>query len=103
MMPTWLQVLDHAYTLLKPGGIIGVADFYISHKWPVSGRKKHSAFHRWLWPMWFGWDNVFPSPDHLPYLQHRFETVRLEERLGKVPYLPGLKAPYYLFVGRKRG
>ena len=55
---------------------------------------------RFFWPTWFGHDNVFPSPDHLPWLQSRFQTVKLEERLGKVPYLP-LKAPYYIFVGRK--
>ncbi len=101
MMPTWLAVLEHAFTLLKPGGMIGVADFYIAHKWPAAGRKKHSAFQRFFWPMWFGWDNVFLSPDQVNYLQHRFQTVQLIEGLGKVPYLLGLKAPYYVFLGRK--
>jgi S-adenosylmethionine-diacylgycerolhomoserine-N-methlytransferase len=101
MMPTWLNVLEHAYTLLKPGGMIGVADFYIGHKWPAAGRRKHSAFQRFFWPMWFGWDNVFLSPDQVHYLQHRFQTVKLIEGLGKVPYLLGLKAPYYVFLGRK--
>ena len=43
---------------------------------------------------------MFPSPDHVPWLQSRFQTVKLEERLGKVPYLL-LKAPYYIFLGRK--
>ena len=28
-----------------------------------------------LWPTWFGLDNVFPSPDHLPYLNQRFERA----------------------------
>lgn len=101
MMPTWLKVLDHAYDLLKPGGIIGVADFTISHKWPPSGRVKHSAFQRWLWPMWFGWDNVFLNPDHPNYFQERFQTLHIQEGLGRVPYLLGLKAPYYVFVGKK--
>jgi S-adenosylmethionine-diacylgycerolhomoserine-N-methlytransferase len=101
MMPTWLQVLERAFTLLKPGGMIGVADFTISHKWPGPGRRRHSAFQRFMWPMWFGWDNVFLNPDHVHYLQHRFQTVQLIEDLGKVPYLLGLKAPYYVFLGRK--
>jgi hypothetical protein len=35
-------------------------------------------------------------------LQAHFEAVRVEERRGRVPYLLGLKAPYYIFVGRKR-
>jgi S-adenosylmethionine-diacylgycerolhomoserine-N-methlytransferase len=102
MIPDWFAAVDRAHALLRPGGLVGVVDFYVSRKWPAPGRRRHSAFQRFFWPTWFGWDNVFLSPEHLPYLQSRFETVRLEERLGKVPYLLGLKAPYYLFVGRKR-
>ena len=55
---------------------------------PAPGMRRHSNFRRFFWPTWFGHDNVFPSPDHLPWLQGRFRTVKLEERLGKVPYLP---------------
>src|SRR5262249_30346630 len=101
MIPDWFQAIDHGHALLKPGGLIGVTDFYIGRKWPAPGLRKHSRWQRSFWPWWFGWDNVFLSADHLPYLQSRFQTVRLEERLGKVPYLFGLKAPYYLFLGRK--
>jgi S-adenosylmethionine-diacylgycerolhomoserine-N-methlytransferase len=101
MMPNWFQIIDRAHAFLKPGGMIGVADFYISRKWPAPGMRKHGALQRFLWPTWFGFDNVFLSPDHLPCLQSRFQTVRLEERFGKVPYLPLLKAPYYIFLGRK--
>jgi S-adenosylmethionine-diacylgycerolhomoserine-N-methlytransferase len=101
MIPDWFRAIDHARRLLKPGGLIGVADFYVSRKWPAPGRKKHSRFRRFFWPRWFSYDNVFVSPDHLPYLESRFEPIAIEERLGRVPYLLGLKAPYYLFVGRK--
>jgi S-adenosylmethionine-diacylgycerolhomoserine-N-methlytransferase len=102
MIPNWFAALERAYHLLKPGGIVGVVDFYISRKWPGTGLRRHSGLGRFFWPTWFCWDNVFLSPDHLPWLLDRFETVRLEERAGKVPYLMGLKAPYYIFVGRKR-
>jgi S-adenosylmethionine-diacylgycerolhomoserine-N-methlytransferase len=37
----------------------------------------------------------------LPYLQSRFQTVCLEERQGRVPYLPGVKVPFYIFLGRR--
>jgi S-adenosylmethionine-diacylgycerolhomoserine-N-methlytransferase len=47
-------------------------------------------------------DNVFPSPDHVPFLQRHFEPLKFEEHRSKVPYLPLLRTPYYLFVGRKR-
>jgi S-adenosylmethionine-diacylgycerolhomoserine-N-methlytransferase len=46
-------------------------------------------------------DNVYISPDHLPWLQSRFETVMLDTSLGKIPYLPLARVPYYVWVGRK--
>jgi S-adenosylmethionine-diacylgycerolhomoserine-N-methlytransferase len=101
MIPDWFRALERALHLLKPGGTIGVVDFYVSRKWPAPGLRRHSGFQRFFWPTWFGFDNVFPSRDHLPWLQSHFQTVRLEERLGRVPYLLGLKAPHYIFVGRK--
>src|SRR5262245_3981821 len=101
MIPDWFLALERARALLKPGGMIGVVDFYVSRKWPAPGMRRHSALRRWFWRSWFASDNVFLSPDHLPWLQAHFETVRLEERSGLVPYTPGLKAPYYLFLGRK--
>ncbi|MET0216575.1 MAG: hypothetical protein ABW205_01420 [Burkholderiales bacterium] len=41
------------------------------------------------------------SPDHLPYLETRFEALCREEHLGLLPYVPGVRVPWYLFVGRK--
>jgi S-adenosylmethionine-diacylgycerolhomoserine-N-methlytransferase len=101
MIPDWFRALERAHALLKPGGVIGVVDFYVSRKWPAEGMRKHSRLGRWFWPAWFGMDNVFLSPDHLPWLVSHFQTVMLEERLARVPYLLGLKAPYYIFLGRK--
>ena len=62
MIPSWFQAIDRAYALLRPGGVIGVTDFYIARKWPAPDMKKHSGFQRFFWPTWFGNDNVFPSP-----------------------------------------
>jgi S-adenosylmethionine-diacylgycerolhomoserine-N-methlytransferase len=102
MIPDWFRALDHAVRLLRPGGQIGVADFYVSRKWPADGMRRHSRSQRSFWPRWFAQDDVFLSPDHLPYLQTRFQQVKLIEGMGKVPYLLGWKAPYYVFLGRKR-
>jgi S-adenosylmethionine-diacylgycerolhomoserine-N-methlytransferase len=44
---------------------------------------------------------VFLSQDHLPYLQSKFNTLSLLEKKGFVPYMLGLKAPYYIFIGQK--
>lgn len=101
MIPDWFRAMEQAYRLLKPGGVIGVVDFYVARKWPTEGMKGHNAFQRSFWRWWFANDNVFLSPDHIPFLQAHFEPLVLEERLGAVPYMLGLKAPYYLFIGRK--
>lgn len=101
MMPHWWAVLENAHRLLKPGGLLGIADFYVSEKHPPPGLRKHSWAARGLWPTWFGFDNVFLNPDHVPYLHEHFTKELFREDAGRVPYLFGLKAPYYLFVGKK--
>lgn len=101
MIPDWFRCIDRAWEILKPGGLIGVADFFVARKWPAEGHVRHGRFTRFFWPQWFSWDNVFLSPDHVPYLQARFETVRLEQKMGKMPYMLGLRAPYYIYIGRK--
>jgi S-adenosylmethionine-diacylgycerolhomoserine-N-methlytransferase len=102
MMPDWFKAVDRAWENLKPGGVLGIVDFYVSRKYPETGLKKHGRFQRLLWPQSYAWDDVFVSADHVPYLRYRFEPIRFEEHLGRVPYMLGLKSPYYLFVGRKR-
>ena len=76
-----------------PKGVTG-RGFYVD---PRMGRRTGLQ----VWPVWFGADNVFLSPDHVPYLQRCFETVRLEEHRAKVPYMPLFRVPYYTFMGRK--
>jgi S-adenosylmethionine-diacylgycerolhomoserine-N-methlytransferase len=101
MIPPWFAALDHARSLLKPGGTIGVVDFHVSQKYPASGFTRHSFFTRNFWPFLFGIGNVFTSPDHLPYLERRFERSSLFESRLKIPYLPLLRVPYYIFSGKK--
>ena len=101
MIPDWFAAIDQAERLLKPGGHIGVVDFYVARKWPDADRMKHGWLTRTFWPTWFNMDNVYPSPDHIPYLRRQFETEVLEERKAWMRYLPGTRVPYYWFVGRK--
>ena len=103
MIPRWYDVIDNAWRILKPGGTIGVVDFYVSRKHPEPGRRRHGWWTRTFWPTWFAPDNVFPSPDHLPLLMSRFQPSGVEERLGKIPFLPIVRAPHYIFVGTKNG
>ncbi len=101
MIPDWFAAVDQAYRLLRAGGTFAVVDFYVARKFPTPGLRSQSWWTRHLWPTWFGFDNVHLNPDHIPYLQSRFETVMLDEATAAVPYLPGLRVPYYRFVGRK--
>jgi len=102
MIPDWFAAIDNALAMLKPGGLVGVVDFYVSRKHPAEGMARHRAPSRLFWTFWFNYDNVFPSPDHVPYLHRLFEPVAFSEHRAKVPYLLLLRTPYYRFVGRKR-
>jgi S-adenosylmethionine-diacylgycerolhomoserine-N-methlytransferase len=101
MMPRWRVVIDNVASMLRPGGTIGIVDFYVSPANPPAGRVRHSWLTRTMWPTWFGHDGVHLSADHLTYLQQRFETCHLSECRARVPYLPLVTAPYYVFIGRR--
>lgn len=102
MIPDWFAAIDNALRILKPGGRIGVIDFYVARKYPAEGLKQHKWSTRSFWPVWFSSDNVFPNPDHIPYLRRHFDTAVLKENRAKVPYLPLVRTPYYQFIGQKR-
>lgn len=101
MIPDWFRAIDHALELLRPGGTLGVVDFFVSRKYPAAGRVRHSWLQRNFWPVWFGNDNVWLSADHLPYLESRTLPLECTEHCTRVPYFPGLQVPYYLYLGRR--
>jgi S-adenosylmethionine-diacylgycerolhomoserine-N-methlytransferase len=95
MIPDWRGTIDNAIAMLAPGGLLGAVDFHVS--------PSHGALARAFWTRWFAHAGVRLSAGHLSCLCDRLETIACSERSGPVPYLPGLRAPYYVFVGRKRG
>lgn len=101
MIPDWFAALENAIAMLKPGGTIGVVDFYVARKFPAATLTRHRWLTRTFWPTWFALDNVFPSPDHIPFLHRHFTPLHFEEHRAKVPYIPLARVPYYLFIGRK--
>lgn len=102
MMPRWEGVIENALRMLRPGGAIGVVDFYVSPPEPPAGRIRHGLLTRTLWPAWFRHDGVHLNGEHLDRLQEQFETVQLAECRARIPYLPLVTVPYYIFIGRKR-
>ncbi|HSO07753.1 MAG TPA: class I SAM-dependent methyltransferase [Pelomicrobium sp.] len=102
MIPEWERALDNALAMLKPGGLLGCVDFYVSAAGPPAGRARHGWLTRRFWPAWFSHDGVRLDPGHLPALLARTRCEYLREARAPVPYLSGLRVPYYVFVGRKR-
>jgi S-adenosylmethionine-diacylgycerolhomoserine-N-methlytransferase len=101
MIDDWRGALTNAMSMLKPGGTLGVVDFYVSGANPQPGFIRHAAWQRWFWRRWFAHDGVRLSPEHLAVLTDLLpDHVRLE-RQGALPYILGLSVPYYLFIGRK--
>lgn len=101
MIPDWQRAIDNAAAMLRPGGVVAVVDFYVGHEHPAPGMVRHGRWTRTFWPRWFRHDGVHLGPERLDYLRSSFATACLAERFGDVPYLPGLRVPHYLFIGRR--
>jgi S-adenosylmethionine-diacylgycerolhomoserine-N-methlytransferase len=93
MMPDWRAVLANAYAMLAPGGRLGLVDFHL----PANASRLGNRF----WQAWFKHDGVHLSGEHRRVLESLFKHPWIREGRAAVPYLPGLRAPYYVFVGVK--
>lgn len=101
MIPDWAGALDNAIAMLRPGGRLGVVDFYVADPAPGPGAARHGAWTRTFWPWWFRHDGVHLSPRHLATLRARLTNLSVQETFAPVPYLPGLRVPYYVLTGTK--
>lgn len=101
MIPDWLRALTNALTMLKPGGTLGVVDFYVAGAEDGAAQAVQCALERWFWTHWFGHDQVHLSPLHLSALRATTDRPHQQESRGSLPYLPWLRAPYYIFAGAK--
>lgn len=102
MIPDWRKAIDNAVAMLRPGGVLGAVDFHVSAARPALGRVRHGWLARMFWRGWFGHEGVWLDPEHLTYLRCALPDHAFEERHASVPCLPGLRVPYYLFVGSKK-
>jgi S-adenosylmethionine-diacylgycerolhomoserine-N-methlytransferase len=101
MIRSWRRALERAVEHLRPGGLLGVVDFYVSEAQPRPGWRRHGAWTRWFWPRWFAHAQVRLRPEVLPALVELTEPVQRLELRGRVPYLFGMRVPYFIYVGRK--
>jgi S-adenosylmethionine-diacylgycerolhomoserine-N-methlytransferase len=101
MISDWRAAVDNALAMLRPGGALGAVDFYLPAPHGGEGRLLRREHANRFWRAWFAHDGVHLSREHLPYLRGRLDVEVCLERAGPVPYLPWLRVPYYVLVGRK--
>jgi S-adenosylmethionine-diacylgycerolhomoserine-N-methlytransferase len=97
MMPQWRDALANALDMLRPGGLLGVVDFDLPRGDCLADRCTCE-----FWRRWFAHDGVHLNRAHVEALRALTETVTLRESTAALPYLPGLRVPYYVYVGRRR-
>lgn len=91
MTPDWFRAVCIAWRMIEPGGAIGVVDFQVPRRDPPPDCARQPALARAFWRAWFESDGVFPSPDHLPYLESPLQTRALPGSQGSLPWLPLLR------------
>jgi S-adenosylmethionine-diacylgycerolhomoserine-N-methlytransferase len=99
MIPDWRGAIANALAMLRPGGLLGSVDFTVCAPRPAPGRARHSRAARAFWPRWFAHDGVRLDPAHLAWLESATSARTLIEGLAPVPYLPGLRVPFYIYAG----
>ncbi|HET6485246.1 MAG TPA: class I SAM-dependent methyltransferase [Spirochaetia bacterium] len=100
MMEDWQAAVRNACGQLRPDGVVAVVDFYTLPLDPPLPLAALSRWDRWFWPRWFAHDGVRLRPELLPTLLSLGKTLRVEQGRTPVPYLPGFRIPWFLWVGR---
>jgi len=96
MIPRWEAALDTAQHMLRFGGRLGIVDFTCHGNQTLCGRLCDRA-----WKLWFSYDGVNLSKLHHLEVQRRFIAEQLTFSSARVPYLLGLRAPFYTFRGQR--
>jgi S-adenosylmethionine-diacylgycerolhomoserine-N-methlytransferase len=100
MIPAWRAALANAVRQVRPGGLIGIIDFYTLPETVSAPLTPLAKGSRFFWPRWFGYDGVMLRPDVLPTLLDMATTLTLHQGRARLPYLPLARAPWFFWIGR---
>eukprot|EP00249_Psilotum_nudum_P001937 c14704_g1_i1 orf=83-910(+) len=102
MIPDFMLAIDKAISYLDQYvGILAVVDFCTSLKHDIPERQ-NGYVCRWFWRIIFELHNIDLGPARRQYLDHILDQVYEENKYGYIPYVPLLKIPYCVWLGRKR-
>lgn len=100
MIPPFHAAVDRAVSFLdQDRGLLGVCDFYTSSRYDLPLRQMSWA-RRFFWQSIFDMDNIVLSSERRAYLDHSLSRVWEFNDEGPIPYVPWLRAPYYVAVYR---
>lgn len=98
MIPSFMDAITSAKSILRDGGIVASTDFYVAAKYDKPERRM-PYWKRFFWQAFFDLDGVTLGPERRAFLEHSFNTMYEFNTSGSVPYMPLMKAPYYIWVG----
>ncbi|CAM6086062.1 unnamed protein product [Calypogeia fissa] len=100
MIPPFMSAVDKGLSYLDPNhGLLGVTDFFTSLRYDIPERQQWYVT-RWFWRAAFDLDNIDVSPERRVYLDHLLERVYEHNSTGGMPYVPFLRPPYYIWLGK---
>jgi len=101
MTENWFDALTEAKRNLKPGGLIGVVDFYAAKLHEDRPGFRQAWWRRTLFPLCTEKDSVSIKPDYHVFLNKHFEVEKFEIGRFRYPLSP-MYIEYFTFLGRKR-
>jgi betaine lipid synthase len=99
MIPPFHDAVDNAVSQLSSDGLMAMTDFYVSGKYDTPMRQMHWA-RRFFWRATFDIDNIDIGPERRAYLETKLERVWEINSEGSIPWVPYLRAPYFVWLGR---
>eukprot|EP00210_Caulerpa_lentillifera_P002059 g1974.t1 len=102
MIPPFHEAVEQALTYLDAdNGLCGVCDFFVSGKYDIPLRQMSWA-RRFFWRCIFDLDNIDIGPERRNYLDFKLDREWEYNGQGSIPYVPYLRVPWYVWVGRKQ-